>query len=451
MDNSIKLPEEYSNSGELDINNYDLEGDDLNLQTIDSVLNLEDSDLYKMVGEESINVSESNKGIYNSKVKPTNIPQTIVKNEDEQVQDIPSKEIIKNDVVNVENQNVNTVEQNQDIADLDKKISNLNQILDNLIKENNIENIDNIINENKTNINNDSISNNNVISDIKNIINEINTLETKKNEYYSSKNNYSRATNSVNNLLKENNLLQDSGKVVLDNFTPNLKTETIEENFDYNELPTTQKQQATERAIQTERAMGGDPLVEVVPGIGEVVIDSSTQKNANDAIRQHGGLSEALYDSTSNQNNYFESLESKEYTPNFNTESNSIIQNEGFTNTKNENITENFPEPNKDMLKNSTDSIIVLNKISQQLDNIGKSINKSFGALGNSIKDIKADQKNYFYNSTNNNTSSSNSTVNNNRQGDSANNIPEIRGDTPLRDDFPENFKMDSLFSNLRP
>lgn len=451
MENTIKLPEEYSNSGELNISNYDLDGNDLNLKTLDSTLNLDDSDVYKMVGEESNKTNAVAANVSNFQVKASESPQVVSKEEDEQTQAIPSSENIKNDVINFENQKNNNSSQNNEVIELDKKISNLKQILDNLISENKIENINNVVNESQTNITNDLVNNSDVISDIKNIVNEINNLENKKSEYFSSKSDENVSNqNIVSNLINEKDLLKDSGNVVLDNFTPNLKINSDDTDEEPKQSKTENKQLATKRAIETERAMGGDPIVEVVPGVGDVVIDNSTQNSVKEAVEQHGGWGKAISDSSNNQSNYFENLENSENNPNYKTESNSFLQNETFNNTKNENLTENFPEPNKDLVKNSADSILILNKISQQLESISKSINKSFGVLGNSIKDIKSEQKNYFYNSTNNNTSSNNAPVNNNRQGDTANNIPEIRGDAPLKDDFPSNFKLDSLFSNLR-
>lgn len=452
MENSIKLPEEYSNSGEIDISNYDLEGNDLNLQTIDSVLNLDDSDVYKMVGEENAKNNAASADVSNYQVKQSEPVQLNVKEEEEQVQSPKASELIdRGNIVNVSNNEEQKLDNDNNLLEIDKKISNLQQILDNIVKENNIENVNSFISETPTNIISNEYKNDNVVNDIKNIINEINNLENKKNNYSDPKiNNSSISTNNVNNLLKESNLFKDSGNVLFDNFTPNLRIDPSDPNYDPENPKPWKKQQATEKAINTEKAMGGDPIVEVVPGVGDVVIDNSTQGNVREAVEQHGGWDKAISDSTSNQNNYYENLESTESSPNYNTESNSTIQNESFANTKTENITENFPEPNKDLVKNSSESIVVLNKISQQLDVINKSLSKSFGTLGKSIKDIKSEQKNYFYNSTNNNTSSNNTPVNNNGQGGQANNIPEIRGDTPLKDDFPSNFKLDSLFSNLR-
>lgn len=451
MENSIKLPEEYSNSGEIDISNYDLEGNDLNLQTIDSVLNLDDSDVYKMVGEESVKNNAASADVSNYQVKQSEPVQLNVKEEEEQVQVPKATELIdSNSVVNVSNNEKQKLDNDNNLLELDKKISNLQQILDNIVKENNIENLNSFINETPTNINTSELKNTNVVNDIKNIVNEINNLENKKNEYSNTNTNKNISANNVSNLLKESNIFKDTGKVLFDNFTPNLRIDTSDPDNDSENPKPYKKQQATDRAIDTEKAMGGDPIVEVVPGVGDVVIDGSTQSSVKEAVEQHGGWERAISDSTNNQNNYYENLESSESSPSYNTESNSTVKNESFANTKTENFTENFPEPNKDLVKNSSESILVLNKISQQLDNINKSLSKSFGALNNSIKDMKSEQKNYFYNSTNNNTSSNNSPVNNNGQGGQANNIPEIRGDTPLKDDFPSNFKLDSLFSNLR-
>jgi len=209
------------------------------------------------------------------------------------------------------------------------------------------------------------------------------------------------------------------------------------------------KKEATDRAIETERSMGGDPLVEVVPGIGDVVIDRNNQDSVREAVAQHGGWDSAIKDSINNQNNYYESLENKSTSPEYNSESSSFTDSSSIENIKNESVTENFPDPNKDLVRNSNESVVVLNKISQQLDNITKSINKSFNSLGSSIKDIKSEQKNYFYNSTNNSSTNS-SNLNTSKGGGEPNNILEIRGDVPLKEDFPNNFKMESLFSNLR-
>lgn len=453
MERNLKLPEEYSNSGELNLDDVALEGNDLNLQNIDSTLNLDDSNVYKMIGEDEQVVSGNVVDVNNAQVKSLEPLQT-----DAPVMGVTSVEqpqqSNENALMESESLLTDSNAPNDSVAksveELDRKIANLQTILDNIAKQNNIDDVNQFLSENNNEIN---LSNNpqtsNIINDVNNIINEINSLENIKKEYANSMVNKNNTLENIENTNVDNNLLQDSANVLFDNFTPNLRIDPSDPNFNAETAKPYKKKQATDKAIQTEKNMGGDPVVEVVPGMGEVVIDGNMQSSVQDAVEQHGGLESAMSDAINNQNNYYDSTSNTESEPQYNNESTSFVQNESFENTNTENLTENLPDLNKDLVRSSNESILILNKISQQLDGVIKSLGSNFNSLGKSIKNLKSEQKNYSY-STTNNSASDNNNLNTNANESKPNNIQEIRGDMPLAEDFPKDFKLDSLFSNLR-
>lgn len=454
MERNLKLPEEYSNSGELNLDDVALEGNDLNLQNIDSTLNLDDSNVYKMIGEDEQAVSSNVVDVNNAQVKSLEPMQTdapvMVETSVEQSPQSNQNSLMESEGVRTD-ANASNDSVAKSVEELDRKIANLQTILDNIAKENNIDDVNQFLNENNNEINlsNNNAQSSNITNDVKNIINEINSLKNIKREYENSMVNKNTTLENIENTNVDNSLLQDSANVLFDNFTPNLRIDPSDPNFDPENPKPWKKQQATEKAIQTEKTMGGDPVVEVVPGIGEVVIDKNTQSSATEAVKQHGGWENAMTDAVNNQNNYYDSTSSTESEPQYNNESTSFVQNESFDSNNTENLTENLPDLNKDLVRGSNESIVILNKISQQLDGVIKSLGSNFNTLGKSIKNLKSDQKNYSYNNTNN-SAPDNNNLNTSNNDSKPNNIQEIRGDNPLAEDFPKDFKLDSLFSNLR-
>jgi hypothetical protein len=488
VEQSYRLPSEYSEvSDNQSIDNID--GKDIDLQTIESLADLDDSNTYKMIGEETPVISSSNAPINTSKVSGSNITQ-LEENEEE------AKNNNSTESREEKNSQQLDVDLSSLIKEIDDKILNLETSLKNTtnnITNNNFEQlsevsdkiVDNEVVNNSFNVNNNTDN----VENIKNTIKQINELKdlkkTYENNLISSKkltenifndtgrvvydnfsssvlngdsNNFNNENNFASkdtNLSSENNNLENNSEV-FNNFTPNLRIDPSDPDFD----PDTpkpfkqEKEKATERAVATERAMGGDPKVEVVPGIGEVVIDDSSQDSFKDAVQQHGGLEDAISDSISSQENFIsnENIEEKTFS-NQDSIDNSIYNtsnNEDVSTTTQDSTYDNLPNYNADILKNSGDSLAVLTAISKQLDTISKSLGKNFSNLSSSIKDIKTTQQNTYY-QNNSNSTSNNSPATPTASKSEPSLIPEVRGDKPLTEDFPKNFNMDSLFSNLRP
>lgn len=412
MEQDYILPKEYIENDVSD-NGLDINGNDLDLQTINNFVDTDDTGLFNMIDEDEENKilpANASKAL-NSEVSTSGqlgnvnsspVGDSKIKNNSEPV--IPTQK----------NNSVDYVQSKEEINDIVNGIDLKIGELENLLKNSGAENVNSV--------NNQNIENNNtqVVNTVKKTIQELNDLRELKKHYETINN---ASTVSTEDIAK--NIFNETGNVVFDNFTPNLK-------------PTNpKKEKATERAIETEKAMGGNPSVEIAPGIGEVVIDRDTQENVISAIEDHGGVSEAMTDSVVNQikNNNFSSS-----TPTI----------ENFTNTSNETFIENIADTNYDIIKNTAESNIMLNKISKQLDNIFNSLNKSFGGLNNSLKDIKTSQQNNYYQTLNKTESNEFGTSTANYKNE-IKDIPDVRGDKPLEEDFPKNFNTDLLFSNYRP
>jgi hypothetical protein len=483
-----RLPNEYSEV--VDDESYsEIDGDDVDLQSIESFTDLNDSNAYKMIGEEVIAENDnSNAQVTNAEVSMPNISKS-AENEEE-IKEDSNKQNTENKKVKPQDIDISAL-----IKDLDNKILELETTLKsttNNITNNNIEqtNSTNPEYQNTDLVNNSyNINNNEQVKNIKNIIQQINELKDLKKSYENtlltsnnlSENVYNdsgivRYDNFTNSIFEEqdntknenvftnkdtafssqkNNIENKSN--VFNNFTPNLKIDSEDSITDTETSDTLKKdkERATDRAIATERAMGGDPIVEVVPGIGEVVIDNNSQDSFSDAVQQHGGLNDALSDSITSQENFYnnKNIEEKSFVEQGNIDNsffNTSNKNEEFSTTSQDNLIEDLPNYNADLLKSSNDSLAILTNISKQLVSINKNLGKSFNNLNNSIKDIKTTQQNTYY-QNNSNSPSSNSTSSSNVGKSDPNLIPEIRGDKPLTEDFPKNFNMDDLFSNLRP
>lgn len=492
MDNEYKLPDEYFDNLSSEDSTIDLDGKEIDIQAIDSIPGLDESNEYKMIGEEDVKEEISSpSSSKNAQVSDSNKVTTSYNEVNEKPNSVPN-----NSSQIVENQGNNIVYSKSDnfeaITELDKKIENLENILKGIEVTNQTDSA-NIVNsennffnsENITDNNNDSITNKIVNSEnnidqknntnlnttsVKNIVNEINNLKKVKEQFETN----------LSNINQENisNALTDTGKVLFDNFTPNLRIDPSDSDYDPEAPKSWKKEQATQIAIETEKDMGGDPIVQVVPDIGEVVIDKKNQNNVQEAVQQHGGWNEAISDSIVNQdnftNNFKQTSESfgennysnsnsdtyvnKNEKNNFESSINDTIKNEDFNyfnsikeggvnNFNSENSFNNMSDPNTDIVKNTGESITILSKISKQLENINNNLSKSFNHLGKSIKDIKNEQKNLYYQNVN---STSNPNFTPNQKNNEPSLIPNVRGDVPLREDFPQNFNMGELFSNLR-
>lgn len=490
MEQQVNLPSEYR---ELNVDSTpfnEMGGDELDLNVVDNTLNLGDSDTYKMIGEEEAPARANVSPLSNASLREDNtnfvkqgLPENIEKNYNSLNQNIvPNNNTILPTTSDtaakppvIYNQPIveSDAKEAVNIDDIENKIQSLENLLKSLTVENNLENNDNNSFNEQTNnsfLTKEQFNETNKIEQVKNIINEINNLKKVKNDLSSNLTN----TQLVKNELLEN-IFNDNAKVSYDNFTPNFKLESDDDNVDSNNK--IEKTNATQRAIETEIKMGGDPVVEVVPGVGEVVIDSKTQENVSDAVKQHGGWGDAINDSIINQSysdnnkeDFFsntsnnENIVNKNFTPNLKIDKNSFLNTSGdsinndnfyktdnienINTTSNESFFDEIPDPNINIAKNTLDSIAVLNKISKQLENISKSINNSFGGLKQSLKDMKVSERNNYYQTSNNNTTEMNRAPMSNSQ---SNNIQEVRGNFPLDEDFPKGFNKETLYSNLRP
>lgn len=495
MDRDITLSEEYFDKDTFLDNDVNIDGREIDFQTSDNFVNFDDSNEYKMLGEEDEEEYSTSIESNNYKVNSSN-----ALSDDNSKEKTPLENSVvepsKPEITDNKEPNYNdTVKEDSEILyELDEKIKNLEKILSSSTTLN--ESSSTTVNENNTvnsnvnapanydaynsNINKETLNDNtdvNNIQKIKNVIHQLNELRTIKQNFENKiKNNTTKEVKSINNIFK------DSGKVLFDSFTPNFRIDPSDKNYDPDNPKPWKKEKATEVAIDTERAMGGEPVVEVSPSLGEVVIDSSSQNSVEEAIQQHGGLDNALEDSITNQQNYNNYIERDDNPPsnettivtpneekNYSSENktsesyfkdiNSSLQKDEYnyyTAAKNgdiNNINNNDNDyggntnPDTDIVKNTGESIVILNKISNQLDNINKVLSKSFNNLGKSIKEIKTEQKNLYYQNTNNTNDSTPQQMQKNTE---PNNIPNIRGDLPLQQDFPMNFDRKELFSNLR-
>jgi hypothetical protein len=110
VEQSYRLPSEYSEvSDNQSIDNID--GKDIDLQTIESLADLDDSNTYKMIGEETPVISSSNAPINTSKVSGSNITQLEENEEEEElIQDNPYNNAIQiwmNRIAEKSHQNIN--------------------------------------------------------------------------------------------------------------------------------------------------------------------------------------------------------------------------------------------------------------------------------------------------------------------------------------------------------
>ncbi len=176
-----------------------------------------------------------------------------------------------------------------EISNIDKKISELQSNLSNITKESK-SNFDKVIENDTVNEyyedNNFNLQENNpveVVSDV-----GFGEKQSIKNSIFTLNNQKIKLQNLLNNNLSKNNIANEYSTIENDNtseFTPNLAKPS---------------EDSLNRAVITEKLLGGDPIIDTHPVLGDVVIDKK-QGNVDNAINEHGGLQKALQDSVNNQ------------------------------------------------------------------------------------------------------------------------------------------------------
>lgn len=405
--------------------------------------------------EDSEEIDSNTRPIYNETIAPDIEPGIETKEE-------PVNEISEDNNIIQEENKVNE-ENNFDETVLDQ-IKNINDEIIRLEQELNSDesipnttlqseksfkndNINNIFNNTETLNNSDSVENVVEVSPVNEIENNppqdnsLNKIEISKQIIKLNQLKESLVKQVLEKQINGNatkNIFEETGPVVtVDNFTPNFAF--LEED----------EQESIDKAVATEQKLGKKPKL-VTDSKGAPAIISEDQVDLKSAIEQHGGIDEAISDSVNNQtfvnsNN----LDSFEPTDVFNDVAQSFNQVENIENMIGGLMPDNF----NSIAENTGMTISVLKDLLGQFNVLSNSINKGFSNTVQAVKGIKNSQ-----NITNNNYEKNNNLKNFNTGGstNSGNSEPRpipttIRGDFPLKEDFPPNFDLTTLRAgNLR-
>jgi len=230
-----------------------------------------------------------------------------------------------------------------------------------------------------------------------------------------------------------------------DSFTGNVSNESVENTFTPN-LIADSKDDSLLKAVITEKALGGDPKIVESPELGKVVIDER-QGTLDNAIKEHGGVENAIKDSIENQNfveNFYSDKSSVDQSLSVEENSSSFQSLDKLSPVDTTSV-ESVPDNNQMMSRDLASILGVLTSITGQLNGISSS-------LGNIKMPSNGTSNNYspnFYSSAGRPKAdqpapapSSKSDTNNLQTG--------IKGNLPLNDFFPPGFKTESLgLSNL--
>jgi hypothetical protein len=302
------------------------------------------------------------------------------------------------------------------VSELDQKIGELQNELKNITKvEKNY--FDQILETDNTVNNKETV---NVIDTKKNfnvqkLINNIKVLTNRRDNIY----------NQLQNKLKNSSYNID--KNFFSEFTPNFISP--------------EKADSIQTAINTEQALGGEPVIANTSEMGPAVFDQA-QGDLGSAISDHGDINNAINDSVNNQ----EFVKKEGSQDIFNNAEQSTATNNEYV--KNEtNIDQSLPDSNLELTKNTGNMVGILNGLSKQIGDLNSNIMKSFKGMSTNINDIKSNQNNTVNNINNSNTSGGQQQTPGAAQA--ANNIPnDIRGDLPLDRYFPKDFDRNKLGGN---
>lgn len=329
----------------------------------------------------------------------------------------------------------------EQIQSIDSKINDLNSKLNNINTDSKntfnsfVEN-----NSDQTSINSDytldsedtspvTVVPNLFYSEKQQIRNNIFTLNNQKSKLLELLNN-----NTQNNLIDTNSNFENKKENITN----------ISEEFSPNLINNTEK--SLEKAIVTEKILGGEPKVVNSPSLGKVVIDER-QGTLENAINEHGGVENAIRDSKQNQDmveNFFKENNSTENITNM-SEGDSSVFNVDNLSPMDSSTSEPVPDNNQIIAKDTSSILSMLNNITTQLGNISNNLSKLRMPTGNN--------SNFSANFYTSDGKSNTSQPKNNGHSTSGGKEPMksgIKGNLPLGDFFPKDFNVESLgVSNL--
>jgi len=247
-----------------------------------------------------------------------------------------------------------------------------------------------------------------------NINNEITKLNNERNELIKN-------LNVSKNVKSQNNLYNNNA------FVPN---------FQYNN---TEQDDSIKKSILTEQIFnGGDEVKMVSDDEGSPAIISKDQINLQNAIKEHGGVENAIRDSAEKQNFVNKTFKND---VGYNSSSTSFFNN--TTNTDNSNLnSSSVPNSFDQITRNTFNTVAAIKELSNNMSSLLNSLNKNFSGLNGSLKELKSSQNNIVNNINNNKNYSSNSNNMGSNTSPSGNIIPNVRGNTPLSTDLPDGMVM---------
>jgi hypothetical protein len=304
-------------------------------------------------------------------------------------------------------------------------------------------NIDNSVIVNKEEVNPDYVKNDSLLSQesfLSNVNNDnsediIEINNNKQEDYKNSINNeIVKLNNERTELIKNLNLSKSLNK---QNNQYNNKSSFIP-NFQYNSVD---QDDSIKESILTEQIFNqGDDVKMVRDSKGSPAIISKDQIDLRKAIKEHGGVKDAVSDSADKQSFVREALGSSS---NYNNSSTSFFNN--TENSRNQDIS-NSIDPNSfdQITKNTLNTVIAIKELTKHITSLSNTLNKNFNGLNGSLKDLKSSQNNIVNNiNSNKNYSSSNENSSMGSGGQQQGNIiPNVRGNTPLSTDLPEGMVM---------
>lgn len=457
MDTLKQLPEEYFDNKPYPVN-YGIEGSDYSLspETV-----IENDDTFKMPGEETSTDSveaipykkQNNQNIKeDSPTAQTNINDSeSIANKSEPFNN--NNEEILNQIKNIDDKlfelekQLYTLDNSVGIKDGNNNLknntinNNLEMVSREIPLETNKENVQNIENNNiqqidADHVTNDSLSNliTNENQDLEN--NVSNDIVEVQNKNYSKKDLIKQEVKNLNIIRKE--LITKLKKE-----TNNLNNTSNNRQFNQNSFipnlaPTTDTEfkESIDRAVESEKIFNNNENVKLVSDdFGNPAVISENQINLQQAIEDHGGANKGIKDSIEKQNfteniSKFDNSELNSTDNVFNTSSNNVNLEDSIFN-------ETYPDNFSDISKNTEATVIAVNSLSKKISELSKSIANGFKGLNGSIKNIENTQNNMVNNYGDSTTGSSRPQSNMQKNGST---IPNVGGDTPLPQDFPEGF-----------
>lgn len=470
MDSKQSLPTEYFNNEPTNLTE-NIGGSDIDI-SYDTPIDLDDSK--KMIGDESDNYFSKPAAPYRSESTQSITPQNIESNNVLPNQNNISQDITNNKTNNNQDQILDEIRQLDDkLFQLEKALyeqsgpnnitqnpsleANINDVGQNLVTrefpveqtENNNETNNSFSNNEQFNadfVTGDSVSNlteqnftdnntsNNDVIEVKNKNENItNNLVKEIENLYSIRNSLIKKISSLNNNKSTNTNLNNNENFV-DNFTPNFAF-----------VDDTEKQEAESRAVLTEQIYSGDGEVKsVTDDFGNDAIISKDQTNLEEAIKDHGGIDNALKDSAEQQSfvdNVYNS-ESENITENTDNINNNSFEDSNLNVSESQPTSDMSTDSLNDITKNTSATVVAINGLAKKIGDLASSLNNNFKKFDSSLKGIEHTTNNIVNNNGNNMGSPGNSVNPNPTSSKEKSTLPNnINGNDPFPYDFPEGFK----------